>query len=339
MPGRHVTARHDARQRIAVLGGGRSSEHEVSRTSARSVVQALDPDRYVAVPLTLERSNRWRTGDGRDVDLAEAVAILHACDVVVPMFHGIGGEDGTVAALCDLVGVPYVGSGVMAGAAGMDKWLTKLVAEALGIAVAPGVLVTPSTAADHRWSGPVVVKPVTGGSSHGVAAVHEEGELRAALQAAFDLDDRVLIESIVVGREVDVPVLAGIDGPRTGPAVEIVVDGLFDFDTKYGGAADLRIPAHLTPAELARLESAAVTMFEGLGCRGVARVDFFLTADGPVLNEVNTAPGFTSESQVPRSFAAAGLGYRDLLTELVEGALRTTGPGARVSAEGGRSTP
>ncbi|BDZ51325.1 D-alanine--D-alanine ligase [Frondihabitans sucicola] len=326
----------NARRRIAVLGGGRSSEHDVSLTSARSVAEALDPERYVAVPLTLERSNLWTDGIGRERNLSEAVEVLASCDVAVPMFHGIGGEDGTIAALCDLVGLPYVGSGVLAGAAGMDKWITKLVAQALGIVTAPGILLTRSSAREFAWSGPVVVKPVTGGSSHGVVLVREPTELDAALAAAFALDERVLVESVLSGREIDIPVLGGANGPRTGPAVEIVVDGLFDFDTKYGGAADLRIPAPLSAEALVALETAAVTMYEGLGCRGVARIDFFLTDEGPVLNEVNTAPGFTSESQVPRSFAAAGLGYRELLTELIEVAVAGADD-ARVTVEGGRS--
>lgn len=310
-----------ARRRVAVLGGGRSSEHDISLASARGVAAALDPDRYVVVPLTLERTNRWTDPDGRSLDLAEAVTALASCDVAVPMLHGRGGEDGTIAALCDLVGLPYVGSGVLAGASGMDKWVTKLVAEALGVATAPGILLTPRTAQDHVWSGPVVVKPVTGGSSHGVALVRDPADLAAALACAFELDDRVLVEDLVAGREIDIPVILGPDGLRTGPAVEIVVDGVFDFDTKYGGSADLRIPAPLAAADLEALEDAALTLFDGLGCRGVARVDFFLTDAGPVLNEVNTAPGFTSESQVPRSFAEAGLGYRDLLTELIESAV------------------
>ena len=144
----------------------------------------------------------------------------------------------------------------------------------------------------------------------------------AALEAAFALDDRVLVEDLVVGREIDLAVLGRPDGSRlVAPALEIVVDGIFDYDTKYDGDADFRIPAALSDDEREALEEAAVAMYDALGCAGVARIDFFLTDDGPVLNEVNTMPGFTEQSQVPKMFAAAGTTYADLLDLLVRDAL------------------
>jgi len=168
----------------------------------------------------------------------------------------------------------------------------------------------------------VVVKPVAAGSSHGVALVRCAGELAPALDAALALDDRVLVEDLLVGREIDVAVLELPDGSRiTGPALEVVADGLFDTATKYDGSADFRLPAPLEDAERKGLEDAALAVFDALGCRGVARVDFFLTAQGWVLNEVNTMPGMTEKSQVPKMFAAAGLAYPDLLATLVRGAL------------------
>ncbi len=307
--------------RVAVIGGGQNCEHEVSLASAAAVAEALTEAGYDVLRLTIDPRGGWRVEPGGAIDLADAVRVLRRCEVAVPVVHGPRGEDGTLAALCDLAGVRYVGSGVRAGALAMDKWATKLVAADLGIAVAPGLLVGPASAEAYEWSGPVVVKPVSAGSSRGVTLVTEPAGLATALDAAFALDHRVLIEDVVVGREIDVAVLGRPDGSReVAPSLEIVTDGLFDYDTKYGGGADFRIPAVLTEAERKGLEDAAVVMFDGLGCAGVARIDFFLTGEGPVLNEVNTMPGFTAESQVPKMFAAAGLGYPQLLDRLVRDA-------------------
>lgn len=310
------------RIRVAVIGGGRSCEHAVSTASAASVAGALDPSSYDVVRVSIDPHGTWRDGCGRPIGLAGAAHVLRSCDVVLPVVHGPHGEDGTLAALCELAGLPYVGSGVGAGAVAMDKWVTKLVAGAVGVATTPGVLLTAVTAGTYVWTHPVVVKPVAAGSSHGVSLVASPVDLTKALADALAIDTRVLVEDVVVGREIDVAVIARPDGSRlVSPTLEIVVDGLFDLSAKYDGGADLRIPAVLAEAEQKALEDAALAVFDALGCRGVARVDFFLTADGPVLNEVNTTPGFTATSQVPQMYAAAGLAYPDLLDLLVRDAL------------------
>jgi D-alanine-D-alanine ligase len=310
------------RIRVAVIGGGQNSEHQVSLASAAAVADALDPAAYDVVRLTIDPRGVWRDAGGRSVGLPEAVRVLGTCSVALPVLHGPRGEDGTVAALCDLAGVPYVGSGVGAGALAMDKWATKLVARRLGLGVAADVLLTAANAPAYAFTHPVVVKPVAAGSSHGVSLVRSAADLPAALAAAFALDDRVLVEDVVVGREVDVAVLGRPDGTRVvAPALEIVVDGIFDAGSKYDGTADFRIPAVLADDERTDLEDAAVAVYDALGCAGVARVDFFLTASGPVLNEVNTMPGFTQQSQVPKMFAAAGTSYAALLDLLVRDAL------------------
>jgi D-alanine-D-alanine ligase len=306
--------------RVAVIGGGANCEHAVSIASAAAVAAALDPERYDVVRLTIDPHGTWLDAGGRPVGMTGALCLLRRCDVVVPVVHGPHGEDGTLAALCDLAGLPYVGSGVRAGALAMDKWATKLVANAVGVATAPGVLLTRHVTAAHTWTHPVVVKPVAAGSSRGVALVEDAADLAPALAAAFALDDRVLVEDVVVGREIDLAVLGRPDGSRVVvSALEIVADGVFD--DKYGGGADFRVPAALDDADLKALEDAAVAVYDALGCAGVARVDFFLTEAGPVLNEVNTMPGFTEESQVPKMFAAAGLDYPALLDLLVRDAL------------------
>ncbi|MGC4109410.1 MAG: D-alanine--D-alanine ligase [Nocardioides sp.] len=315
-----------ARTRVAVIGGGQNSEHEISLASAAAVADALDPTTYEAVRLTIARDGSWHFkghDEGYDViGLSGAVRVLESCDAAIPMLHGPHGEDGTGAALCDLVGVPYVGSGVGAGALAMDKWATKLVARELGIRVAADVLLTSATASSYDFTHPVVVKPVAAGSSHGVSLVREASELEPALDVAFALDDRVLVEDVVVGREIDLAVLGRPDGERVvAPALEVVGDGIFTTEAKYDGGADFRIPAPLTGVELGTLEGAAVAMYDALGCSGVARIDFFLGDGGPVLNEVNTMPGFTAQSQVPQMFAAADVSYSDLLDVLVRDAV------------------
>lgn len=311
------------RIRVAVIGGGQNCEHEVSLASAASVAAALDPSRYEVVPLTIDPDGMWRDSGAHPIGLSGATSVLSTCDVVFPVLHGPRGEDGTLAALCELAGLPYVGSGVRPGALAMDKWATKLLAEAIGIATAPGRLVTRATADREVWTHPVVVKPVAAGSSQGVSLVREPAGLGPALEAALALDDRALVEDVLVGREIDVAVLRREDGTVVAsPALEIVVDGVFDFDAKYGGHADFRVPAVLDEVDAKALADAAVATYDALGCAGVARVDFFLTEAGPVLNEVNTMPGMTEHSQVPRMFAAQGLSYADLLDELVRGALR-----------------
>ena len=313
------------RIRLAVVGGGQNCEHDVSVASAASVRAALDPATYEPVALTIGRDGRWFEGEeplglSPAMSLAAALQVLATCDVVLPLVHGPRGEDGTLAALCELAGIPYVGSPPRAGALAMDKHATKLVAGSVGVRTARGRLVTAEDTV--VFDGPVVVKPVAAGSSFGVALVEDEEALEDALRAALELDDRVLVEEVVVGREVDVAVLDEPGGGRrTGPLLEIVVgDGLFDTTTKYDGSATFVIPARLTDTETKALTDAALRVYEALGCRGLARVDFFLTEDGPVLNEVNTMPGMTATSQVPKMFAADGLTYPELLDHLVRAA-------------------
>jgi len=318
--------------RVAVIGGGTSCEHDVSLASAAGVAGALASAGHVVESLTIDRSGGWCRSGGRPIGLDGAVRVLRSCAVAVPMLHGPGGEDGTLAALCELAGVPYVGSPVRAGALAMDKWATKLVADAVGMRTAAGTLLTRDRS-DHRdvppaTRLPVVVKPVAAGSSHGVVLARTSAQFAAAVGAAFTLDDRVLVEEVVHGREIDVAVLGRPDGTRmVAPALEIVTPaaGIFDHATKYDGSARFLVPARLSGTQSGQLQRAAIAMYDALGCAGVARVDFFVTEEGPVLNEVNTTPGFTSHSQVPRMFAAAGVPYPQLLEMLIVDAMAVHG--------------
>ena len=312
--------------RVAVIGGGANGEHEVSLASAASATSALDPRRFEVVSFRIGRDGCWHLA-GAPVAFHDAVAVLSGCDVVLPLVHGAPGEDGTLAALCELAGVPYVGSGVGAGALAMDKHATKLLAASLGIRTAAATLITAADRGDFAPDGPVVVKPVAAGSSRGVQLVRDPSGWAAALDDAFGYDDRVLVEEVVIGREIDVAVLGGVGGeePMVSPTLEIHSAGFFDYDAKYGAAheTDVRfeVPAPLDPLESRSLEANALALYRALGCRGVARFDFFLTESGWVFNEANTVPGMTAHSQVPQMFAAAGIRYPELLERLIRDAM------------------
>jgi D-alanine-D-alanine ligase len=313
--------------RIVVVGGGQNCEHDVSLASAASVAAALDPERYAVERLTISRDGRWCDAAGTPLagGMADAIRQLQAADVVFPALHGPRGEDGTLAALCELAGVRYVGCGVRAGALAMDKQATKLVADSLGIRTAPGAVLTGSVGGGPPPRElPVIVKPVAAGSSYGVARVDTTADFAAAVEAALRVDDRVLVEAVLTGREIDVAVLEQPDGRLVvGPPLEVVLHdrSVFDTENKYDGTAQFCVPAPLRMADLAALKAAALALFAALGCTGLARFDFFLTADGLTLNEVNTMPGMTEHSQVPKMFAAVGVPYRELLDILIRTAL------------------
>ncbi len=311
--------------RVVVIGGGTSSEHEVSRASAAAIAAALDPERFDVVELTIRPDGSWAGAGGVDLpgDLGGAVSILERADVAVPALHGPRGEDGTIAALLDLVGVPYVGSGLAAGAVAMGKHTTKLLAAAEGVATARGVLVR-SAGAAVPLALPVVVKPDRGGSSHGASVVRDARDLPGAITAALAFGGEVLVEEFIAAREIDVAVLEHPDGSlECLPPLEIVVPegGIFDADAKYAREPDFRIPALVDDATATRLRDAALRMFGAVGAKGLARIDFFVTDERVLLNEINTFPGFTPRSQVPRMAAAAGRDYPALVELLVATAL------------------
>ncbi|MFT4157672.1 MAG: D-alanine--D-alanine ligase [Microbacterium sp.] len=311
--------------RVLVIGGGQNAEHEVSLASAAAVADALRTAGHEVRTATVSREGVWDAApDASPAEsLAAAMPAFAWAEVVFPAVHGAFGEDGALAALCALAGVPFVGSDLRAGAIGMDKWATKLVADAAGIATAPGYVMSVSAIGDVEFEGPVVVKPVSAGSSYGVSLVREPGELLDALRTAAGFGDRILIEEVVRGREIDVAVIREAGGVRwAAPPLEIHAEGLFDTAAKYDGSARFTVPAVLTPAETMMLSRAAVAMFDALGCAGVARMDFFLTEAGPVFNEVNTMPGLTAASQAPRMFAAADVSYPELMDRLVLAAAR-----------------
>ncbi|MHB8643611.1 MAG: D-alanine--D-alanine ligase family protein [Gaiellaceae bacterium] len=336
------------RLRVAVLAGGRSSEHDISLASARSVLAALDPERYETVTVAIERDGRWQLGPGDspaalqqtvarlDMSVPESLPIptdssvpatLANVDVVLPILHGPFGEDGTVQGLLELAGVPYVGAGVAASALAMDKDLFKKVMRDSGIPVAAHHVIRVGDAIESPFAYPVFVKPARLGSSVGISKVHDESELGPAVALAFRHDEKVLVEEFVQGMEVEIGVL----GNRVPPPIASLpgrIDTLghewYDYASKYDdGGMELIVPPELPEETIALVQRRAIDAFIASECEGLARVDFFVRdGDGEVvLNELNTMPGFTATSVWAKLFEASGVSYVEALDRLIELAL------------------
>jgi D-alanine-D-alanine ligase len=353
--------------RVAVIYGGRSSEHGISVVSAGSVLSALDPERYEVVPIGISRDGQWVLTDpdpaklqivadqvpevegGRAVVLpgdptapglvalepAQGAVSLSGVDVVFPLLHGAFGEDGTIQGLLEMAGVPYVGSGVFASAAAMDKEFAKKLLAAAGLAVGPWVVARrdqPVPMVEIEALGlPVFVKPARAGSSVGISKVADWSALPAALELAFAHDAKALVEAAVVGREIECGVLEDAAGrPEASVPAEIRLGpehDWYDFEAKYlSGGCEFDLPPDLPAATIEAIQQAACTAFDALDCAGLARVDFFLTPSGSVIvNEVNTMPGFTPSSMFPRMWEASGVDYPTVVDRLIEAALRRGG--------------
>jgi D-alanine-D-alanine ligase len=338
------------RIRVAVLGGGRSSEHAISVLSAASVVAALDPERYEVVPVQIDRAGGWQieassrlalepgasggralVPAGRAGSPVPAGEEAGAIDVVLPILHGPFGEDGRLQGLLEMMGLPYVGSGVAGSALTMDKDLVKYVLRGVGIAVARHVVfrnrrfTAADAAAVEELGYPCFVKPANLGSSVGISRVESPDRLEEAVELAFRHDAKVLVEELIEGREVECGVLGNRDPVASLPG-EIVITNdsdWYDYAAKYDdGAMDLRVPADVPDAVSEELRETALRAFAACECAGMARIDFFVTPEQRVvLNEINTIPGFTATSVYAKLFAASGIEYGELLDRLIELAL------------------
>ncbi|TDC20643.1 D-alanine--D-alanine ligase [Streptomyces sp. 8K308] len=366
----------NAKPRVAVVFGGRSSEHAISVVTAGAVLRAIDRTRYDVLPIGITTDGRWAltaddpdrmaiaerslpsveqiaepgTGDvvlpvapgRREVVYSEAGSVpkdLGDVDVVFPMLHGPYGEDGTLQGLLELAGVPYVGSGVLSSAVGMDKEYMKRVFTSFGLPVGPYLVMRPREwetdqsgalariggfADEHGW--PLFVKPARAGSSMGISRVTAAADLPAAIEEARRHDPKIIVESLLLGREIECGVLEFEDGPRASLPAEIPPvssHDFYDFEAKYIDSADGIVPAPLTAEETSRVQDLAVRAFEAASCEGLVRADFFLREDGEfVINEINTMPGFTPISMFPRMWEASGLSYPELVDHLIQTALR-----------------
>ena len=315
--------------RVAVLAGGRSSEHEISLASARSVLESLDPERYDVVTVAIGRDGRWELGSGDGsasvaetlpVPAANAPATLGAVDVVLPILHGPFGEDGTVQGMLELAGVAYVGAGVAASSVCMDKDLFKRILRSSGIRVAQSVALRPGDPVENPFGFPVFVKPARLGSSVGITKAHDEAELQIGVEMAFAHDEKILIEEFIDGVEVEVGVLGNLDPIASLPG-QIVPLGheWYDYASKYDeGGMELVIPPDLPEETIRRVQDVAVDAFRLTDCEGMARVDCFVVDGEVVVNELNTIPGFTATSVYAKLFEASGIPYEELLQRLID---------------------
>ncbi|MEU5420893.1 D-alanine--D-alanine ligase family protein [Streptomyces sp. NPDC020667] len=362
--------------RIAVVFGGRSSEHAISVVTAGAVMGAIDRTKYDVLPIGITTDGRWaltaddpermaidgrtlpsvaeldRSPDGtvvlpvdpasREVVYTEPGAVpkaLGEVDVVFPVLHGPYGEDGTLQGMLELSGIPYVGAGVLASAVGQDKEYMKRVFISYGLPVGPYEVVRPREwqadpaaarkkivdfAGEHGW--PLFVKPARAGSSMGITKVDDIAGLDDAIAEAQRHDPKIIVESLLRGREIECGVLELEDGPRASLPAEIppvTAHDFYDFEAKYIDSAAGIVPAPLTPEQTARVQELAVQAFDAVSCEGLVRADFFLTEDGEfVINEINTMPGFTPISMYPRMWQESGMSYPELVDALVQAALR-----------------
>lgn len=369
----------DERIRVALIYGGTSGEHSISCATAGAVMAALDPKRYDVVSIGIRRDGTWVPGEsdpsklqlgGATTEVADSdervivppgngssewfaacdseqgmqLRSLGHIDVAFPLLHGPFGEDGTIQGLFEMANIPYVGCGVFASAAGMDKHYMKIVLHDAGIPTTPSIAVT-----RQRWAVdragvlqdvaslglPVYVKPARAGSSLGISRVDTISQLDLAMETAHKHDPKVLIEAEVRGREIECAVLGGhgVEPARAASPGEVVLEArnaqFYDFEHKYVDTEELRmqVPAHLDSEVTRRIQEMAVRAFDAFACEGLARVDFFLTESGELLvNEINTMPGFTPFSMYPVMWEKTGLPYRSLVDELITLALeRGTG--------------
>ncbi|MCF3105824.1 D-alanine--D-alanine ligase [Streptomyces roseoverticillatus] len=362
--------------RVAVVFGGRSSEHAISVVTAGAVLRAIDRTKYDVLPIGITTDGRWaltaddpermaiadrtlpsveqlaQSPDGtvvlpvdpsdREVVYTEPGAVpkaLGEVDVVFPVLHGPYGEDGTLQGMLELSGMPYVGAGVLASAVGQDKEYMKRVFISFGLPVGPYEVIRPREwdtdpaaarkkitdfAGEHGW--PVFIKPARAGSSMGITKVDDASGLDDAVAEARRHDPKILVESLLRGREIECGVLEFEDGPRASVPAEIppvTAHDFYDFEAKYIDSAAGLVPAPLTPEETARVQELAIQAFDAASCEGLVRADFFLTEDGEfVINEINTLPGFTPISMYPRMWQESGVGYTELIDRLIQAALR-----------------
>ncbi|PZV39714.1 D-alanine--D-alanine ligase family protein [Mesorhizobium kowhaii] len=346
--------------RVAILYGGRSAEHDVSRLSAANVLKAIDRTRYEIVPIAISRDGRWllqgsSVGDAAGAPVSEdglEVALLPGgkgrlvsrdgtqadpVDVVFPVLHGPFGEDGSVQGYAEVADVAYVGCGILASAAAMDKDVAKRLMREAGLAVARSVTLHRNDVSSFQEIAgalglPFFAKPARQGSSFGVSKVDDRDGFQQAIETAFRYDGKVLIEEFVEGREIECSVLQRADGTLTvslpGEIIPAGKHGFYTYEAKYLDAdgAVVKVPADVPAAVADRARDMARQAFQALGCEAMARVDFFLRADGSLLvNEVNTLPGFTDISMYAKALAASGIGYSQTIDVLIEHALARHG--------------
>ncbi len=324
--------------KIALIFGGKSAEHEVSLQSAKNILAALD-DRYDPVLIGISRTGKWyhldKIPQNEVADSSEELSItpgagsdflMEQVDVVFPILHGPFGEDGTMQGLLKMVDIPFVGPSVLGSAVAMDKEMSKNLLKQAGIPVVDFMAfkgVVDLNAVEKKFDYPIFVKPANLGSSVGVSKVFERSELRKAVEEAFKYDKKILVEDAISGRELECSVL-GNERPIASRAGEVKPKSFYSYSEKYSDESDteLIIPADLNDYIEKEIKEMAIRSFKALGCEGMARVDFFLTEDEILVNEINTIPGFTKISMYPKLWEVSGINYSSLITELIDLAIK-----------------
>lgn len=329
--------------KVALLYGGKSTEHEVSIRSAASIYQAIDQELFDVRLIYINKEGRFIYHTEQEIvpvpeDVGHLLFMMPAVgfikrdkvldiDVILPVLHGNAGEDGNLQGMLEMLDIAYVGCNTRASSVCMDKDMTKRLLQGAGIHVAPGFVFKHFEKQSIRYEViketlglPMFVKPVNQGSSVGVSKVEDETSFYKALELAFSLDTKVMIESGIIGREIEVSVLGNADLTISVPGEIVSSTEFYDYDSKYidDDGAELNIPAQLTDAERSNIQDVAGRTYRALDCEGLSRVDVFLTENGQVIvNEVNTMPGFTSISMYPKLLEASGISYTELITQLI----------------------
>jgi D-alanine-D-alanine ligase len=332
--------------KVGIVAGGKSSEHEISCISANGVLSAIDRELFEPVLIGITKSGKWvlppsgykLTIDGDKLpviseELPETTIDKLDVDLLFPVLHGPYGEDGTFQGQCEMAGIKYVGSGVLASATGMDKSFAKPIFQSHGLKVAPGMVMQKSDwlidelrilAEATKFGNPLFVKPARSGSSRGTSKVKKADELKKAINFALEYDTKVMVESAIVGREIECAVLQVNGVALASPLGEIKILGnheFYDFEAKYlDNSTELITPVKLPFGVQEAIQDAATTAFNALGCEGLARVDFFYTGKEIIINEINTMPGFTATSVFPKLWQAGGIEYTELITKLIQAA-------------------
>lgn len=343
-----------SKQNLAVIFGGQSSEHEISCMSASNIIQCIDAQRYNIILVGITKEGHWveaadlnavQDGSWRQSKTSivlspdatrkglyrmsedEKIQFVHL-DVIFPVLHGLYGEDGTVQGLFKLAGIPFVGCGLFASAAGMDKLYTKIIVDTLGIRQAKYVPVYKEelpkmdevvARVESALEYPVFVKPSRAGSSKGVNKAANREQLKNALIEAADNDRKILVEETIIGREVECAVLGNLDVKASGVGEILSADEFYDFDAKYYNSESKTLVDPPMPENMReQIREDAVKIFMALDGRGLSRVDFFLTESGVVFNEINTLPGFTAISMYPMLWEAQGIPKKELVQKLID---------------------
>ena len=334
-----------SKSRVAIICGGKSSEHEISCVSANGVLNAIDRNKFEPVLIGITKSGKWLLlpddsnfsivngalptvpESGIEVSITSLGLVAGgkqlAIDVAFPVLHGPYGEDGTIQGLFEMIGIKYVGSGVLASAVSMDKSYAKPIFASAGLSVAAGIVVTSKNfELPSNLTFPLFVKPARSGSSRGTTKVKQKSDLASAVEHALSFDTKVIIEQAVAGKEIECAVLQA-DGKITASEVgQISISSKFefyDFQAKYlDNSMELIVPADLPAGVQSKIQQAAITAFNAAGCEGLARVDFFYSTQGEIIiNEINTMPGFTPTSVYPKLIEKNGINYQELISKLI----------------------